>query len=59
MFSYSAPAESRVHLGRMTSELVGLGRFELPASSSRTQVLAWAASAAALVACDRPSVGVR
>ncbi len=37
MFSYSAPAESRVHLGRMSSELVGVGRFELPASSSRTK----------------------
>ena len=36
MLSYSAPAIRRFGGGHMPSELVGVGRFELPASSSRT-----------------------
>jgi hypothetical protein len=34
---YSAPAVSRFRDHQMPSELVGVGRFELPASSSRTK----------------------
>ncbi len=37
MLSYSAPAESRIHLDRMPSELVGVAGFEPAASSSRTK----------------------
>ena len=37
MLSYPAPAAKRSGAGRMPSELVGVGRFELPASSSRTK----------------------
>jgi hypothetical protein len=40
-------------------ELVGVAGFEPAASSSRTQVPAGAASAAACAACDGPSVDVR
>jgi len=37
MLSYSAPAESRAHIGYMPSELVGVAGFEPAASSSRSQ----------------------
>ena len=37
MLSYSAPALSELCVSRLPSELVGVGRFELPASSSRRQ----------------------
>ena len=35
--SYSTPALSEPDLSHMRSDLVGVGRFELPASSSRTK----------------------
>jgi hypothetical protein len=35
--SYSAAAPDKSGVSRMLSELVGVGRFELPASSSRTK----------------------
>jgi hypothetical protein len=34
---YSPPAISRSGVNHIPSELVGVGRFELPASSSRTK----------------------
>src|ERR1700729_3901765 len=37
MLSYSAPAPDKSGVDCMPSELVGVGRFELPASSSRTK----------------------
>ena len=36
--SYSAPAESRIQLGRTPSELVGVAGFEPAASSSPTAI---------------------
>ena len=38
----------------MASELVGVGRFELPASSSRSQATLRAASAAVWLTCGAP-----
>jgi hypothetical protein len=43
----------------MPSELVGVAGFEPAASSSRTQVQTWTASAAASLAWHRSSVSVR
>jgi hypothetical protein len=37
MLSYSPPAVSQSGEDHMPSDLVGVGRFELPASSSRTK----------------------
>ncbi len=43
----------------MACDLVGVGRFELPASSSRSQLAVRAASAAACLTWERPSFSVR
>ena len=59
MLSYSPPAISRLFLGRMPSELVGVAGFEPAASSSRSQVQVPTPSAAACLAWDRSSMGVR
>jgi hypothetical protein len=47
------------HVADMNPELVGVAGFEPAASSSRSQVAARATSAAARVACGRPSMRVR
>ena len=59
MVSYAAPAICRSGGSRIPSELVGVAGFEPAASSSRSQVQTRSASAAARLAWDRPSVGVR
>jgi hypothetical protein len=51
--SYSAPAQSRAHVGRMPSELVGVAGFEPAASSSRT------ARARVQVGCSEVSILLR
>jgi hypothetical protein len=43
----------------MPAELVGVGRFELPASSSRSQLAVSTASAASCLTWERLSVSVR
>jgi hypothetical protein len=57
MLSYSAPAPEKSGASRMPSELIGMGRFELPASSSQSQLQALTASASCHATWKTPSRG--